>query len=138
MEQISYVQCEIRSAIPPASLIQVVKDFRRRSTKHKTLLVVDAIKRVSISELVALGVNLCEECREERMIAIGVHPDDPFEIDGYKTRGVPFVTMLCQEAEYIAWAKSELKKGHYYSKWAKAVLDYNFIQIGQFLQSTSM
>jgi hypothetical protein len=132
-DQILYVRGEIKSPDPTSELISAVKSFRNRNSEHKTLLIIDTEQRISVPDLVTLGVKLCELCRNERMIAIGVHPADPFEVAGFKSRAAPFVTLLCQEAEYIFWAKNELTRSNYYSRWTVAALDYNQTQIGQFL-----
>jgi hypothetical protein len=136
-DQILYACSEIRSPHPTDELVSVVRSFRNRTSKHMTLMVVDTEKTISVLDLVTLGLELCGKCRDERMIAIGVHPDDPFEVAGFRTRGAPFVSLLCQEVEYISWAKHELKRLDYYSRWTAAALDYNRTQIGQFLADST-
>jgi hypothetical protein len=118
---------------PSDDVVELLKEFAA-SGRHTTLLVVDPEKSVTVSEGVEYGRELSRRCREQKIIAISVHPDDDFAIDGFRPRrGIPYVTMLCQAAQYLCDAKKQLEGTDYYSKWTRAALDYNFQQIGEFL-----
>jgi hypothetical protein len=117
---------------PSQDVVELLKEFST-SRQHTTLLVIDPEKAVTVSEGVEYGRELSCRCRQEKMIAISVHPDDDFAIDGFHPRrGIPYVTMLCQSAQYLQAAKNQLAGTDYYSKWTQAALDYNFQQIGEF------
>jgi hypothetical protein len=118
---------------PSADVVQAVKDFSD-ARRFKTLLIVDPELAVTLEQAVEFGLALSKQCANERIVAISVHPDDTFAVDGYRTREkIPHVTMLCQAADYLRQAKDQLEGTGYYSKWTEASLNYNFEQIGQFL-----
>jgi hypothetical protein len=132
-DKIQYEFFAIDSQGPSSDVVQAVKEFAA-SGRYTTLLVIDPDKQVTVDEAVAYGLELSRQCRGEQIIAISVHPDDDYAIDGFQPRrGVPYVTMLCQAASYLRDAKSQLEGTGYYAKWSQAALDYNFEQIGQFL-----
>lgn len=131
-DRIRYEFCEILPSGPAEDVVELLKEFSL-SRRHTTLLVIDPDQRVTVAEGVEYGRELSRRCRDERIIAISVHPDDDFAIDGFQTRrGIPYVTMICQAAEYLKQAKQQLAGTDYYSKWTQAALEYNFQQIGEF------
>jgi hypothetical protein len=133
-DKIQYEFFAIGPEGPSADVIQAVREFAAAG-RYTTLLVIDPDRRVTVEEAVAYGVELSRQCRSQQIIAISVHPDDDYEIDGFQPRrGVPYVTMLCQAASYLRDAKKQLEGSGYYAKWSQAALDYNFDQIGQFLE----
>ena len=104
------------------------------SEQHSTLLVIDPEKCVTVAEGVEYGRELSRRCREQRIVAISVHPDDDYAIAGFRPRqGMPYVAMLCQSAQYLQAAKQQLATTDYYQKWSAAALLYNHQQIGEFL-----
>lgn len=118
---------------PSNDVVELLKDFAA-SKQHSTLLVIDTEKCVTVPESVEYGRELSRRSREQSIIAISVHPDDDYDIDGFRPRqGIPFVTMLCQSAAYLRAAKQQLEGTDYYCKWTQAALDYNYRQIGEFL-----
>ncbi|HVX13398.1 MAG TPA: hypothetical protein VHC22_19600 [Pirellulales bacterium] len=118
---------------PSDDVVAVVKDFFAAG-QHTTLLVIDPETAVTVAEGVQYGRELSRRCQEQKIVAISVHPDDDFAIDGFRPRrGIPYVTMLCQAAQYLLDAKKQLEGTDYYCKWTRAALDYNFQQIGEFL-----
>ncbi len=131
--RIRYEFCAILPAGPSADVVDVVKDFAAAG-EHSTLLVIDTQTAVTVAEGVEYGRELSRRCREQKIVAISVHPDDEFAIDGFRPRrGIPYVTMLCQAAQYLLDAKKQLEGTDYDGKWTRAALDYNFEQIGEFL-----
>jgi len=117
---------------PSDDVVELLKEFGAAG-RHTTLLVIDLEKCVSVAEGVEYGRELSRRCREQKILAICVHPDDDFAIDGFRPRqGIPYVTMLCQAAPYLQNAKRQLAGTDYYGKWTQAALDYNFQQIGEF------
>jgi hypothetical protein len=132
--RIQYEFFEIGRAGPSADVISAVREFAA-AAKYKTLLVIDPQQCVTVAEAVAYGLELSRQCSSEQIVAISVHPDDDYAINGYQPRrGIPCVTMLCQAASYLREAKRQLAGSGYYAKWSQAALDYNFQQIGQFLE----
>jgi hypothetical protein len=118
---------------PTDDVVELLKEFAAAG-QHTTLLLVDPEKCLTVSQGVEYGRELSRRCREQKIVAIAVHPDDDFAIDGFRPRrGIPYVTMLCQAAQYLQDAKKQLEGSDYYSKWTQAALDYNFQQIGEFL-----
>jgi hypothetical protein len=130
------IQYEFMAIVPDGpspEVVQAVREFAAAGL-YTTLLVIDPDRCVTVDEAVAYGVELTRQCSAERIIAISVHPDDDYAIDGFQPRrGVPYVTMLCQAASYLREAKQQLEGTNYYAKWSQAALEYNFKQIGQFL-----
>lgn len=118
---------------PSDDVVELLKDFAV-SKQHSTLLVIDTEKNVLVHEAVNYGRELSRRLREQGIIAISVHPDDDYDIDGFRPRqGMPYVTMLCQSAAYLRAAKQQLEGTDYYCKWTQAALAYNYQQIGEFL-----
>ena len=131
-DRIRYEFYEILPSGPHADVVELLREFSR-SRQHTTLLVIDPKAQVTVAQGVEYGRELSRQCREERMIAISVHPEDDFAVDGFLTRrAIPYVTLICQAADYLKQAKEQLAKTDYYSRWTRTALDYNFQQIGEF------
>jgi hypothetical protein len=136
-DKIQYEFVAIEPLGPAADVVQAVRQFVAAG-RYTTLLLIDTERHVTVEEAVAYGIELSRQCRSEQIVAISVHPDDDYEVAGFKPRrGVPYVTMLCQAASYLRDAKQQLAGTGYYSQWPQAALDYNFEQIGQFLDPPS-
>lgn len=130
--RVRYEFCDILPGGPSADVVELLKEFSL-SQQYTTLLVIDLEKHVTVAEGVDYGRELSRRCRDQRIIAISVHPDDDYAIDGFcPRRGLPYVTMICQAADYLKQAKQQLAGTDYYSKWSQAALDYNHQQIGEF------
>ena len=118
---------------PSDDVVALLQAFAA-SGQHSTLLVIDPEKCVTVAEGVEYGRELSRRCRELRIVAISVHPDDDYAIAGFRPRqGMPCVAMLCQSAEYLQAAKQQLAATDYYHNWSQAALLYNHQQIGEFL-----
>lgn len=131
-QKIEYRLCDITADGPSDDVLRVIRQFGTEQ-KYSTLLVIDPVKRVSADQLIEIGIAVSEMTRGDRLIAIGVHPDDPFEIGGYRTRLIPYVTLLVQATEYLQWAKDKIKASSYYANWSPLALKGNWEQIGKFL-----
>jgi hypothetical protein len=118
---------------PSDDVVMTLKEFAA-DQRYTTLLVIDPEKCVTAAEGVEYGRELSRRCCDQRIVAISVHPDDDYVIDGFLPRqGMPYVAMLCQSAEYLRAAKQQLAATDYYQKWSQAALLYNHQQIGEFL-----
>jgi hypothetical protein len=132
--RVRYEFFAILPAAPSDDVVELLKEFSAAG-QHTTLLVVDPEKAITVAEGVEYGRELSRRCQEQKIIAISVHPDDDFAIDGFQPRhGIPYVTVLCQAAAYLQDAKNQLAGTDYYSRWTQAALDYNYHQIGEFLE----
>ena len=132
-DKVQYEFFAIESGGPSDDMIEVAREFVA-SGRCTTLLFVDPIKSLTVAQAAEYGIELSRRCRAEQLVAIGVHPDDDYAIDGFQPRcGVPYVMMLCQTAAYLRAAKQQLEGTGYYDKWPLAALEYNYRQIGQFL-----
>jgi len=136
-DKIQYEFFAIGPEGPSDDVVQVVREFAIAG-RYTTLLVIDPDRRVTVAEAAAYGVELSRQCRSQQIVAISVHPDDDYAIDGFQPRrGVPYVIMLCQAASYLRDTKKQLEGSGYYAKWSQAALNYNFEQVGQFLEPPS-
>jgi hypothetical protein len=132
-DKIRYDICEITGSLPSTENIERVRQFADEA-HHTTLLLIDPFTRLSVSESVQYGVELSKAAADRRMVAIGVHPDDPFEIGGMRPRCIPYLTMLCQSVDLLQDAKQRLDGSAYYQRWTRAAWEYNAHQIGVFLR----
>lgn len=133
-DKIQYEFCAIEATGPSPDVVKAVGEFGACG-RYTTLLVIDPQKRVTVEQAVAYGLELSRQCRPQQIVAIALHPDDDYDIDGFQPRhGAPYVSMLCQAAAYLRQAKQQLVGTGYYARWSQAALRYNFEQIGQFLQ----
>lgn len=58
------------------------------------------------------------------LIAFGGHPDDPFEVNGVRTRHDPFINFTVQPIQKILDARRSLiHNSNYYSTWNAEALD---------------
>jgi hypothetical protein len=132
-DKIRYDICEIADLPPSIENVERVRQFTDEPY-HTTLLLIDPYTRLSVSQCVQYGVELSKAATDRRMVAIGVHPDDPFEIGGMRPRCIPYLTMLCQSVDLLQDAKQRLNGSAYYKRWTRAAREYNLHQIGVFLR----
>lgn len=134
MGKIKYELC----AMSPRRSTDLIERFIRafkNDRKHSTLLIIDPVPHLTKAQGLALGVKLCEKVRDIGMVAICLHPDDQFEIAGFKPRNrIPYVTMLVQAADLMVDAKRTLEKSRYYDNWSSEDFAFNFEQFGRFLK----
>ena len=120
--------------MPSDDVENIIRQFSK-DANHSTLLIVDPECALTREEGVEYGIRLCELLRDIEMVAICVHPNDDFAIQGFQTRSkIPFVTMLVQTDELVRHAKDSLRKTHYYDNWSKEALVYNHEQFARFLR----
>jgi hypothetical protein len=132
-DKIRYDICEIVGLPPSIENVNRVRQFADEA-HDTTLMLVDPFTRLSVSECVQYGVELSKAAADRRMVAIGIHPDDRFEIGGLRPRCIPCLTMLCQSVDLLQDAKQRLNGSAYYTRWTRAAWEYNAQQIGVFLR----
>lgn len=66
------------------------------------------------------------------LIAFGGHPDDPFEVNGVRTRHDPFINFTVQQIQKLSDARRNLlHNSDYYNAWNAEALDAIGIQLRQ-------
>jgi hypothetical protein len=56
------------------------------------------------------------------LMAIGLHPDDPFNIDGLHTRREPYPNIQVLRLDVGEWAHESIKHSGYYDRWTESNL----------------
>ncbi len=128
--RITFKECSLGDN-PTSKVLEVVNTFFAHS--DGTLIIYDTDSNLSIVDFVEYGKKLCELLQNQRIISIALHPADNFNINGVKTRTVPFHVVLIQKAEEIIKAKNSLLKTKYYENWNEEQKKFNDEQIGKYL-----
>jgi hypothetical protein len=79
------------------------------------------------------GKSICELLKDEKIVAVAMHPSDTFNIDGYYTRQAPFHTILVQLASEIMKGRKILEKTDYYKNWKESDKEIIEDQFGKYL-----
>jgi len=133
-KKIRYEICEMLPGLPRGDVEFLVRQFAG-DDYHSTMLIVDPVKHLTKDEAFRYGIILCEMVCDTEMVAIALHPDDEFEVAGFRPRcRIPYTTILVQAASLISDAKSKLAETSYYANWSQADLDFNYKQFGRFLK----
>jgi hypothetical protein len=133
-KKIRYELSEILPGKPTIEVISLIREFKA-DPEHSTLLVIDPIRHLDRDQAITYGTDISEQLNDIGMIAICLHPDDPFEIAGFRTRSpIPYVTIVAQACDFLRKAKKTLESTEYYRNWTAADLASNSHQIGRFLE----
>jgi len=54
------------------------------------------------------------------LMAVGLHPEDPFNIDGLYTRREPYPNIQLIRREVVDWAHQRIKDSGYYDRWTES------------------
>ena len=83
-----------------------------------TFLYYDPTHRCSLEEAYAFAQKIIDAMQDIKLLAVPIHPEDPFAVQEVRTRGAsPFVMMAIQSHQILYEAKEKLKKTAYYDQW---------------------
>ena len=101
---------------PSEHLLQSIRDFDEKPDLT-TFLAYDIHVGLNPTESVRFAQQITDKLSDIEMLAISIHPQDDFNVDGVETRCGPFVMMLVQRRSVLDAAKTKLSKTAYYDNW---------------------
>ena len=117
--RIIYTEGHIGTEGPTEKLIEDIRTFD--SDPHKsTMIIYDTSQQCSLQEAYEFAQYLTELLMDLQILAIPLHPEDPFAVGGVRTRQTPFMMMTIQRKSLIFDAKKKLLSTTYYSLWDDA------------------
>ena len=115
-DRIVYKEADIGKDRPADQLIEDIRTFD--SNPHKsTMIIYDTQQLCSLQEAYTFAQNLTDLLTDLNILPIPLHPEDPFEVGGVRTRQTPFMMMTIQRRSLIFEAKKKLLSTTYYSLW---------------------
>jgi|GEM_PF-1724689 len=115
-QRIHYHQSALQSSTPSPSTISRIAQFAQEDPS-KTLIIFDDQIRCSIEELYQQAQHIIDGEWEAKILAVPVHPQDCFSLNGVETRSPSPTTMLVvQSQKEIYKAKAKLSRTSYYRK----------------------
>jgi len=115
-KNIQYHQAALETSSPSPSTIDRIADFAKENP-YLTLIIFDEQVRCSIQELYHQAQQIIDREWAAEMLAVPVHPQDCFSLNGVETRSPSPTTMLVvQSKAEINKAKAKLSKTAYYRK----------------------
>lgn len=114
--KILFQETTITTDGPSAELLEDIRNFDADS-KWTTMLIYASTQQVNVQECYTFARTITDTLQSMDILAIPLHPDDPFEIQGIRTRQVPCVMMLIQRRAFLSAAKEKLLNTKYYTNW---------------------
>ena len=114
--KIQYFETTITTQGPSSSLLEEIRTFHS-SPQWTTMLAYASIQEVDVQECYNFAQQITDALIDIDILAIPLHPEDPFEVQGVRTRQVPYVMMLIQRRAVLAAAKEKLLNTKYYANW---------------------
>ncbi len=114
--KIVYRAVHIGPAGPSDDLIAAIRVFDAEPNKS-TMIIYDPNQRCSLSSAYEFALQIGSSLADINILAIPLHPEDPFSVRGFRTRQTPFMMMLIQRKSLVHNAKRKLLGTAYYSKW---------------------
>ena len=112
---------------------QKIEEFLTVDHQKDVLLVIhpdpSAIDFVTFTQFIKM---LNQQLGTSGLIAFGGHPDDPFEVNGVRTRHNPFINFTVQQIQELLDARQSLIHINYYSTWNTEALDAVGVKIDVF------
>jgi hypothetical protein len=99
-----------------SDLEEILAGFASNKAKSSMLLV-DESTTYTYPELMARAEVLGDKLLSMGLVISCIHPEDPFEIEGFRTRATPFPFLLVQRLKMIGEAKLSLVDSPYYDQW---------------------
>jgi hypothetical protein len=103
----------------PQPSLELLEEIRRfdASSDVTTMLAFDIKEQMTVEEAHCFAQKITDRCVDIDMLTIPLHPKDPFEIKGVRTRCGPYVMMLIQRRTPLAEAKEKLLNTQYYDNF---------------------
>jgi hypothetical protein len=114
--KIHFYSIAMRPMGPCGNLIREVRSFDG-DPQYSTMLAYDPTERLTVKETYSFAQQITDKTVDIDILAIPIHPKDPFEVKGLKTRAGPYVMMLIQRRAFLADAKDKLLNTKYYDNW---------------------
>jgi len=114
--QIEYFETHIGTESPDQELIEKIRDFDTKPDRT-TLILYDPMQLCCLNTAYDFAMKLEIALADLNILAIPLHPKDPFSVQGFRTRKTPFMMMTVQRKSLIFEAKRKLLGTSYYSLW---------------------
>ena len=133
-QRIVFESGSIGAPPPSKTLLDKIRDFNAQPNLG-TFLYYDPSHRCTLERAYSFAQELIDELKDIGLLAVPIHPDDPFAVAGVRTRGAsPVVMMAIQSHQILYEAKDKLKKTAYYAHWEDAQ-ERNIMQVIEFVES---
>ena len=115
-KKIQYFNSDISPQGPSDNLIEAIRTFDA-DEDLSTFLAFDIQEQIDVEQAGKFAQVITDVLADIEILAIPLHPKDPFAISGIKTREGPFVMMLIQRRSFLDEAKQKLLRTSYYKNW---------------------
>ena len=116
-DKIYFFETQLEAKGPSDSFLDEIRDFDNNE-QWSTMLAYAPVQEMDVQECYAFAQSITDALTDIDILAIPLHPDDPFSVQSLRTRQVPCVMMLIQRRAFLANAKKKLLKTKYYTNWA--------------------
>ena len=114
--KIQYFLAHISPQGPLERLLDAIRKFDA-DPKLSTFLAYDIEHRIDVQQTAKFAQDITNALANIEILAIPLHPEDPFSVGGIQTRKGPFVMMLIQRRSFLDEAKTKLLRTSYYKNW---------------------
>ena len=119
---------------PTPQLLEHIRHFHDQPDLG-TFLYYDPNHTCSLERAYTFAQELIDALKDIGLLAVPIHPEDPFAVAGVRTRGAsPFVMMAIQSHQILYEAKEKLKKTAYYAHWEDAQ-ERNIMQVIEYVEA---
>ena len=114
--KIYFLETELTEQGPSDWLLEEIRQFDQNQ-QWSTMLAYAPKMELDVQSCYDFAQRITDALTEIDILAIPLHPDDPFSVQGLRTRQVPCVMMLVQRRDFLSNAKDKLLKTKYYDNW---------------------
>ena len=115
-KRIVYKEGSIGEESPNVGLMESIEHLAKEENP-RTLIYFDVQVMSSVQQAYRFAQEIIDSCVTLNILAIPIHPDDDYQINGVRTRGeAPTVFLLIQVRKQVTIAKEKLLRTSYYEK----------------------
>lgn len=115
--KIYFLETPLTEQGPSESFLEEIRQFDNNE-QWSTMLAYSPTMALDVQACYSFAQRITDALMDIDILAIPLHPDDPFSVQGLRTRQVPCVMMLIQRRAFLSDAKEKLLKTKYYANWS--------------------
>lgn len=99
--------------IPTDEFLETIREFDANS-QYSTFIAYDRTSQLSLDDAYALAQQVIDSIQEIDILAIPLHPEDPYSPSGVRTRATPYLMFAIQRRSLLSQGQQQLLRTKYY------------------------
>ena len=99
--------------IPTDEFLETIREFDTNS-QYSTFIAYDRTSQLSLDDAYALAQQVIDSLQDIDILAIPLHPEDPYSPSGVRTRATPYLMFAIQRRSLLSQGQQQLLRTKYY------------------------